>query len=127
MLNLLKGDQVRFDKIIVILGILRAMVLEYIDESYSQGGFYFFDEKGGNIGNSSSKNKIILKDVSLEESHCAIVHSKGCFLIKDLGSAVGTFIRVRNNVALQNGLFFSLGKTSFGVSKISLKVLKNVN
>jgi predicted component of type VI protein secretion system len=98
------------------------MVLEYIDDSYSQGGFYFFDENGGSIGTSSSKNKIILKDANLEDSHCAIVQTKGCFYIKDLGTSAGTFLRVRTNVALQNGLFFNLGKTSFGVTKIILKV-----
>ena len=98
------------------------MILEYIDDSYSQGGFYFFDERGGGIGTSRAKNIIILKDVNLEEIHCSISFAKGCFYLKDVGSNEGTFLRVRTNVALQNGLFFSLGKTSFGINKISTKV-----
>ncbi|EGR29473.1 hypothetical protein IMG5_155150 [Ichthyophthirius multifiliis] len=82
--------------------------------------FFKIKENGAKIG-KASQNQIVLFDYQVQNFHSEITFEKDQFFMKDLQSQSGTFIKIKDRLELQEGLFFELGSQQLLVSQLSTK------
>ena len=71
-----------------------------------QTSFFSVKEEGAKIGRHSS-NQILILDQSISRYHAQIKFDDGKFMLKDVGSTTGTFIKIEDRKAIYH-VFFGL-------------------
>lgn len=61
------------------------------------------NSEGGKIGRLST-NKVVIQDESISREHAEIKFENKSFLIRDIGSSSGTFIKLTDPMLLKNVL-----------------------
>ena len=79
---------------------------------------YIIKEKGETIGSYSEVCSIEIPNEGISKRHCTISYSQGNPFIQDLGSLNGTFLRLKNQIKLSEGLILRIGYTDFTVIKV---------
>jgi len=94
-----------------------APVYAVLDVVYSDGGTKSFHVRGPTSIGRSGENALVLHDDMVSERHAELVISRGGFLIRDLGSANGTFVNGRQvgEQSLAAGDQIKLGSTTLNI------------
>ena len=62
----------------------------------------------------------------MSRKHCEITTHNGEFYLKDLGSTTGTFLMIRDKIALKQGMMFQMGLSEFRVNEMGKNIELNV-
>ena len=74
---------------------------------------------GGRGGRSSESNDIVLLDTSISRSHFTVSFEASKFSLTDNGSSLGTFLMVREEVALEPMQVFQFGSSELRVAALT--------
>ena len=87
---------------------------------YLEGEIYIIGEKGAKIGRGSMM-EIMIPDGFVSRKHCEIIYDmfSNEFLLTDIGSTTGTYIKTRGVHPLDTGSMFQIGSCEFKVLNIS--------
>jgi len=94
-------------KLIIVLKVVEGQQLNNV---------YLVGENGARFGRHSASNDIVISESFVSWKHCEITHTLGDFNLKDLGSTTGTFLMIRDKVALTQGMMFQMGLSEFWVN-----------
>ena len=81
---------------------------------------YIVGEHGAALGRHSASNDIVISESFVSRRHCEIrCHNGNRFYLRDIGSTTGSFIMVRSEVKLKQGMMFQMGLTEFSITLTS--------
>lgn len=93
----------------------KVMIIQPIEGP--QSNFFHVKESGARIGRHSH-NDIVIMDESVSRNHAHIAFKDNVFLLKDIGSTTGTYIKITNNILLEKGMIIEIGSYQFQVVNI---------
>jgi pSer/pThr/pTyr-binding forkhead associated (FHA) protein len=78
---------------------------------------FIVGEPGATLGRHSASNQIVISESFVSRKHCEISSPSpdNGFYLKDVGSTTGTFIMIRSEIKLQQGMMFQMGLSEFKV------------
>ena len=74
--------------------------------------------EGATLGRHSASNKIVISESYVSRKHCQIRYFDSHFYVRDVRSTTGTFVMLRDQVKLEQGLMFQMGLSEFRVNKL---------
>ena len=96
------------------------------EEIEHENVIYRVGVEGADIGRHTS-NKILILDEAVSRYHSKIVYEDGVFMIRDIGSTTGTFIKLLKMKKLELGMLIEMGSYTFLVKQIEgLSLVLNV-
>jgi len=97
-----------------------SMLLRVVDSVCNETGREMVVTATGlRCGRSSESNDIVLLDTAVSRSHFTIHLEDGCFQLQDNASSLGTFLMVRDEVALRPDYVFQFGSSELQVVTVS--------
>ena len=63
-------------------------------------------------------NEVVIYDESVSRHHAEIMFKEDEFYLRDIGSTTGTYIKIKDKIALQEGMIIEIGSYQFHVSEI---------
>ena len=81
---------------------------------------YLINNENVTIGRHSSNN-IVIFDETISRHHAKVIKKKKGFYLKDCGSTIGTFLKIREPIKIEKNLIFEIGSYQFKISKIFVK------
>lgn len=112
-----------------------ALIIQPVD-GVQTNNFFWVSESGGRIGRHSN-NEIVILEESVSRYHSKIEFQNNRFYLVDIGSTTGTFIKIEDNMQIQEGMILELGSNQFLVEainchnqtdgKLKLKVIEGMN
>ena len=72
------------------------------------------------IGRHSSNNIVIFDEI-ISRHHAKVIKKKKGFYLKDCGSTIGTFLKIREPIKIEKNMIFEIGSYQFKITNLFVK------